>query len=101
VVKERIRSAQRRAAIAVNPGIGCPLLDWQIGREILTRQQREGWGAKVIDHLAADLRPTFPETTCLSLRNLKYMRVISEAWPEEQLCKHRLHKSPGVTTSPC
>ncbi len=47
-LKERIRNAQIRAALAVNREL--ILLYWQIGREILTRQQQEGWGAKVILH---------------------------------------------------
>jgi predicted nuclease of restriction endonuclease-like (RecB) superfamily len=82
-LKERIRSAQLRAAIAVNREL--VLLYWQIGREILTRQGHEGWGAKVIDRLAADLRRSFPEMTGLSPRNLKYMRAFGEAWPDEAI----------------
>jgi hypothetical protein len=35
------------------------LLYWQIGREILERQQEEGWGAKVIERLAKDLKREF------------------------------------------
>jgi predicted nuclease of restriction endonuclease-like (RecB) superfamily len=82
-LKERIRSAQLRASIAVNQEM--VLLYWQLGREILTRQQLEGWGAKVIDRLAADLRRSFPEMTGLSPRNLKYMRAFGEAWPDETI----------------
>jgi hypothetical protein len=52
-LKERIRSAQVKAALAVNQEL--VLLYWQIGREILQRQYKEGWGAKVIDRLARDL----------------------------------------------
>jgi len=47
-----------RASIAVNREL--VLLYWQIGRDILDRQQRENWGAKVIDRLAADLKREFP-----------------------------------------
>jgi len=36
-------------------------LYWQIGTDILTRQEREGWGAKVIDRLSSDLMHEFPE----------------------------------------
>jgi predicted nuclease of restriction endonuclease-like (RecB) superfamily len=46
-----------------------------------SREQREGWGAKIIDRLAADLRREFPDMTGLSLRNLKYMRAFAQAWP--------------------
>ena len=58
------------------------LLYWQIGRDILDRQERESWGAKVIDRLATDLKKAFPDMKGFSPRNLKYMRAFPEAWPE-------------------
>ena len=82
-LKERIRSAQLRAALAVSREL--VLLYWQIGREILQRQEQEGWGAKVIDRLAADLRRAFPDMTGLSPRNLKYTRAFAAAWPDEPI----------------
>jgi predicted nuclease of restriction endonuclease-like (RecB) superfamily len=57
-------------------------LYWDIGRLILNRQRREGWGAKVIDRLALDLQRAFPGQQGFSPRNLKYMRAFAEAWPE-------------------
>lgn len=57
------------------------LLYWDIGQLILNRQKEEGWGAKVIDRLSADLREAFPEMHGLSPRNLKYMRAFALAWP--------------------
>ena len=80
-LKQRIREAQVRAALAVNREL--VLLYWGIGREILARQQQQGWGARVIDRLAADLRHAFPEMTGFSPRNLKYMRAFAEAWSGE------------------
>jgi predicted nuclease of restriction endonuclease-like (RecB) superfamily len=80
-LKERIRSAQVRAVLAVNREL--VLLYWQIGRDILIRQQQQGWGAKVIERLSADLRSSFPEMKGFSLRNLKYMRAFAEAYVEE------------------
>ena len=68
-IKERIRSSQMRAMVAVNREL--VLLYWHIGQEILTRQRQLGWGAKVIDRLAADLRHAFPELKGFSARNLK------------------------------
>lgn len=82
-IKERVRSARVRAAIAVNREL--IELYWGIGREILRRQEDEGWGAKVIDRLAHDLRVEFPDMTGLSSRNLKYMRSFAEAWPDEAI----------------
>src|SRR5207244_5893265 len=41
-LKDRIRTAQVRAGLAVNREL--VLLYWGIGRDILKRQEREGWG---------------------------------------------------------
>ncbi len=49
------------------------------------RQAQEGWGAKVIDRLALDLRREFPEMKGLSPRNLKYMRAFAEAYQCEEI----------------
>jgi predicted nuclease of restriction endonuclease-like (RecB) superfamily len=78
-VKQRVRSAQIRAAMAASAELLA--LHWDIGRMILDRQKREGWGAKVIDRLAADLQGEFPGRQGFSPRNLKYMRAFAEAWP--------------------
>src|SRR5215510_12007533 len=43
-----------------------------IGREILERQAREGWGSRVIDRLSADLRRDFLDMTGLSARDLNH-----------------------------
>jgi len=81
-LKERVRAAQLRAGLSVNREL--VLLYWSIGRDILARQKKQGWGAKVIERLAGDLPREFPEMTGFSPRNLKYMRALAEAWPDEQ-----------------
>jgi predicted nuclease of restriction endonuclease-like (RecB) superfamily len=83
LLKGRIRIAQVRAASAVNQEL--VLLYWGIGKEILTRQKTEGWGAKVIDQLAKDLHHAFPGVQGFSPRNIKYMRALAEAWPDEAI----------------
>jgi predicted nuclease of restriction endonuclease-like (RecB) superfamily len=87
-LKERIRAAQVKAALAVNREL--VLLYWRIGRDILERQSQSGWGTKVIDRLAADLRSAFPEMSGFSPRNLKYMRAFGEAWPDESIVQEPL-----------
>lgn len=81
-VKERIRSAQVRAALAVNREL--VLLYWSIGRDILTRQAEQGWGARIIEQLAADLTQAFPGVTGFSVRNLRYMRSLADAYPDPE-----------------
>ncbi len=91
-LKERILSAQVKAALSVNREL--VLLYWYIGREILTRQQQQGWGAKVIDKLAADLRQAFPEMKGFSARNLKYVRAFAQAYPDEEFVQQLVAQIP-------
>lgn len=91
-LKDRIHSAQQRAALAVNREL--VLLYWQIGRDILDRQSREGWGAKVVDRLAHDLRTAFPDMKGFSPRNLKYMRAFAHAWPETDFVQQAAAQLP-------
>ena len=81
-LKERVRTAQVRAALAVSREL--VLLYWSIGRDILARQEREGWGTHVIERLGRDLQTAFPGVGGFSPRSLKYMRTFAEAWPEEE-----------------
>ncbi|GAA1356135.1 hypothetical protein GCM10009636_24920 [Arthrobacter koreensis] len=77
-LKDRVRQTRLQAQRTVNTElIG---LYWSIGREILSRQDHQGWGAGVIRRLAEDLRTAFPEMTGFSQRNLQYMRSMAEAW---------------------
>jgi predicted nuclease of restriction endonuclease-like (RecB) superfamily len=82
-LKLRIRQERLRAVMAANAAM--VLLYWDIGRAILDRQEKEGWGAKVIDRLSADLRREFPDMQGLSPRNLKYMRAFAAAWSDRQI----------------
>lgn len=91
-LKECIRQAQIKAALTVNQEL--ILLYWQIGREILSRQKQEGWGAKVIERLAQDLKAEFPGMTGFSSRNLKYMRSLAEAYPDEQIVLRLIAQVP-------
>jgi predicted nuclease of restriction endonuclease-like (RecB) superfamily len=91
-LKDRIHSAQQRATLAVNREL--VLLYWQIGRDILARQAEQGWGAKVIDRLALDLRTAFPEMKGFSPRNLKYMRAFAQAWPDAEFVQQAVAQLP-------
>ena len=83
VLKDHIRQAQVKAALSVNSEL--IKLYWHIGREILLRQRKEGWGSKVVDRLGADLLAEFPEMTGLSPRNLLYMRAFADAYPDPSI----------------
>jgi len=91
-LKTRIHSTQQRASLAVNREL--VLLYWQIGGDIVDRQTQEGWGAKVIERLAQDLRNIFPDMKGFSPRNLKYMRAFAQAWPDSEFVQEVLAQLP-------
>lgn len=78
-VKLKIREAQLKTVVAANSQM--LLLYWQLGNYILKNQQQKGWGVKVIDQLAADLKNEFPGLKGFSARNLKYMRSFAQVYP--------------------
>lgn len=91
-LKERIRHAQIRVGLVVNKTL--LLLYWQISQEILLRQKNQGWGAKVIEQLAIDLRHKFPEMRGFSRSNLLYMRAFAQAYPDDQIVQAVLGQIP-------
>lgn len=98
-LQARIHSAQQCATLAVNREL--VLLYWQIGRDILARQSQQGWGAKVIERLAHDLRGAFPEMKGFLPRNLKYMCTFAKAWPDAEFVQAVLAQMPGITSWRC
>lgn len=80
LILKKIESAQIRTALKVNTDL--LTLYWEIGQMILEKQEQKGWGSKVIDLLAKDLKHSFPDNTGFSVRNLKYMRTFAEAYPD-------------------
>lgn len=91
-LKTRIQVAQVQAAQAVTKEL--LLLYWHIGREILARQQLQGWGSKVVNRLAQDLKREFPDMKGFSRSNLMYMRAFAEAWPEDAIVQRALVNLP-------
>jgi predicted nuclease of restriction endonuclease-like (RecB) superfamily len=87
-IKERIGQERLRVVLAANSAM--VLLYWDIGRMILERQERAGWGARVIDRLAHDLRDAFPGMKGFSPRNLKYMRAFAAAWLDPKIVQEVL-----------
>ena len=81
-LKGQIAQAQQRATLAVNAEL--VQLYSRIGHDILTRQKTQGWGAKVIDRLARDLKDAFPDMRGWSTRNLKYMAFFAQHCPDGQ-----------------
>ena len=91
-LKLRIAGARQRAVLAANEEQ--LRLYHDIGRDILDRQNRQGWGARVIDRLSADLQTTFPDMKGLSASNLKYMRFFAQECPKTTIGQQPADRLP-------
>lgn len=73
---------------------------WKVGHFILYLQEKEGWGAKVIDKLSEAIRSQYPEKKGYSRRNIFYMCRSASAYPLnilQQMCEaDSVLSSPSV-----
>lgn len=79
-VKNCIRRAQFRATMSANAEM--LLMYWDVGRIINEQRSAEGWGTKVIQRLARDIRNDLPEIKGFSERNLKRMLAFYNEYKE-------------------
>lgn len=91
-IKERIQKSRVRACLAVNAEQA--LLYWDIGHDILEKQDTEGWGTKVVERMSADLKKAFPDMKGWSPRNLKYMRTFASTWRRAEIVQAPLAQLP-------
>jgi len=77
-IKERIRRAQYDALKAVNKELIA--LYWDIGRLIVERQEKYGWGKAVVENLAKDLHKEFPGIQGYSAQNLWRMKQFYQTY---------------------
>lgn len=79
-LKSKIQQARMKAVLTAN--VQVLSIYSQIGAAIAEQENEQGWGAKVVEQLAKDLKNAFPDFKGLSPRNLRYMRDFVAAWPE-------------------
>ena len=77
-LKEKVRSAQLRASFAVNREL--IRLYWEIGKDLIERQNKSEWGAKTVERIARDLQNEFPGIEGFSRANLFRMKAFYEAY---------------------
>jgi predicted nuclease of restriction endonuclease-like (RecB) superfamily len=70
-ILDRIRQEQFRANVSTN--VEMLLTYWDVGRIVAERRTAAGWGAKIIQRLALDIRNDLPEVKGFSERNIKRM----------------------------
>lgn len=72
LLKNKIRSAQIKAAVSVNAQLIA--LYWDLGKMIIEKQEQNKWGSGLIAQIAKDLKKELPETSGFSRTNLYSMR---------------------------
>jgi len=92
-LKQRIRSAQLKAAVAVNEQM--IMLYWEVGKGIVEKQQEYAWGSKVVEQMAKDLNNELPDTQGFSRTNLFAMRKFYLFYKDSEIVHH-----PGEQLQP-
>lgn len=96
-LKSQISTARIKAHLAVNREL--VLLYFKIGQSILKKQEKEGWGSKIIEKLSNDLRNEFPGMTGLSITNLASMRRFAEVYGPQIKQLEFIHQAGGEMTT--
>ncbi len=91
-LKTRIKQERLKAVFSANAAL--VLMYWDIGMLILEKQEKLGWGAKIIDRLSHDLKKAFPQMSGFSPRNLKYMRKFADSWPDKKIVQRTVAQIP-------
>lgn len=79
-LKYKIHKA--RTTVILSTNIQLLAIYWEIGGFIIDLEKEKGWGSRIIEQLALDLKFEFPDFKGLSARNLRYMRNFHVNWPE-------------------
>ncbi|HEX4838899.1 MAG TPA: PDDEXK nuclease domain-containing protein [Rhabdochlamydiaceae bacterium] len=91
-IKEKIRSAQLKAAIAAGQELA--QLYWNLGKDIVEKQEKEGWGSKVLERVAKDLQNEFPGVEGFSRANIFRMRAFYLAYSNCLTAVRQLQDDP-------
>ncbi len=77
-LKERLLKAQIKASVEVNKELHN--FYWDLGADIVEKQEKALWGSSFLNKLSKDLTEAFPNMKGFSVRNLKYIRQWYKFW---------------------
>jgi predicted nuclease of restriction endonuclease-like (RecB) superfamily len=89
-LKQQIKTGQIKAVLSVNSQL--IMLYWDMGRQIVEKQEKAKWGSGFIEQLSKDLRQEFPEMKGFSAKNLRYMRVFYTFYSQDLICAQLVRK---------
>ena len=79
-IKDRLKTAQIRAALAANTEL--VRFYWQLGNDLIAQQKKYAWGENFLEQFSHDLRNAFPAMQGFSVTNLKRMRLFAKVYPK-------------------
>lgn len=88
-LKDKIRGARLKAALAVNSAV--INLYWYMGKQII---EKKNWGSKLVETLSKDLQNAFPETSGFSVRNLRRMQQFAAVYPSLEFMPQSVAQLP-------
>lgn len=91
-LKTKIRNAQLKAAISASREL--IQLYWDLGKNIVETQRKEGWGSKVLERIAKDLQNEFPGVEGFSRSNIFRMKAFYLAYSNCLTAVRQLQDDP-------
>lgn len=95
-LKSRFSSLQLKAAVSVNSAL--LQFYWELGQDMVAKQQHQVWGDGFLAQLSRDLMAEFPNVKGFSKRNLELIRQWYRFWSTEpaiaQQAVSQLHSIP-------
>jgi len=79
-IKQKIYSAKSKAVLSANRLM--IELYFEIGKEIVDKQEKLGWGKSVVEQMSKDLKDEFGEKSGYSTQNLWYMRQFYHSYKD-------------------
>lgn len=83
LLKSKFKTVQLKTAVAVNTAL--LQFYWELGQDIIEKQQNSQWGEGFLGQLSIDLMAEFPDIKGFSVRNLKYIRQWYSFWQQAQI----------------
>ena len=91
-IKDRLKKAQIRAALAANSEL--IKFYWELGIELIEKQKAHKWGDHFLEQFSHDMRVEFPQMQGFSKRNLEYMRRFATLYSTSEFAKQAVSQLP-------
>lgn len=91
-LKNHVQNAQIKAVLSANKEL--LKLYWIIGKIIIEKQEKSGWGSSIIERLAKDLQNEFPGIKGFSRANIFRMRAFYAAYEIVSEAPRQLEELP-------